>query len=456
MRTQVRNFYRFFFAFIWVVAALLYTLAATAQVRVTSTTEGYQLVRNGQPYYVKGVGGEVHLDYAVSIGANSIRTWGIEHAQEVLDAAQERGLTVMLGLWLQHERHGFDYDNEDKVRRQYLHFKNVIDQYKDHPALLCWGIGNELDLQYTNPKCWDAVQQIAEYAHKVDPNHPTTTVTAGLDSVELHEIMTRVPDLDIYCINTYGDIGGVVQNLQNYGWKGPYMITEWGPNGYWEVDKTKWDVSIEQNSTEKKQVYLERYQKYIDKQPNSLGSYAFLWGGKQEYTETWFGLFSKEDKPTEPIDALEYVFKDQTPALPTPTIKELYIDGMTKHDDVELSGDRFYTARVESYIATTVDNMLPDDQSRLSYRWKILKESTDKKSGGDKEEEADMVNVRIKNKKAPQIEFRSPAKEGAYRLFVTIELGEKQAYANIPFYIKKTKEQTRIVKFKEASMSDFK
>ncbi len=456
MKREVRNFYRFFFAFSLTVAMVFIHVWATAQVEVREHSKlGFQFYKDGKPYYVKGVGGEVQLDYAIKIGANSIRTWGIDDADRVLEEAQEKGLTVMLGLWLQHERHGFDYDNEEKVKRQFLHFKNVVDKYKDHPALLCWGIGNELDLQYTNPNCWDAVQDIAKYIHEVDPNHPTTTVTAGLDSLELHEIMTRIPDLDVYCINTYGDIGGVVEKLERFGWKGPYMITEWGPNGYWEVGKTKWDVSIEQNSTEKKKVYLDRYTKYIADQKNSLGSYAFLWGAKQEYTETWFGLFSKDDKPTEPLDALEYVFTGHQPEKPSPTVKGLYIGDKTKNDNVYLNADEYYDANIDAYIATKVDNFLPDTEGKLSYSWKVLRESTDKKSGGDKEEEASSVGVRIKNKKSKAIQFRAPAEEGAYRLFVTIVLGDKEAYANIPFYVNKSEAQTRFVEFKKASMSDF-
>lgn len=116
----------------------------------------------------------------IAIGANSFRTWGVDNAKQVLDEAHKRGLTVMLGLWLQHERHGFDYDNKMKVKQQLDYFKTVINQYKDHPALLLWGIGNELDLDYTNPNVWYAVQDIAKYAHQVDPNHPTSTVTARL------------------------------------------------------------------------------------------------------------------------------------------------------------------------------------------------------------------------------------------------------------------------------------
>ena len=72
-------------------------------------------MRGGKPYYVNGAGGSVHMDQIVALGGNSLRTWGLEDAVRILDDAQKHGLTVMMGLWLQHERHGFDYSNADRV-----------------------------------------------------------------------------------------------------------------------------------------------------------------------------------------------------------------------------------------------------------------------------------------------------------------------------------------------------
>ncbi|MFZ9455639.1 MAG: glycoside hydrolase family 2 TIM barrel-domain containing protein, partial [Bacteroidia bacterium] len=284
-----------YFALISLIILQMTALRAS-NVKVIKTDTGYTFLLDNQPYYVKGVGGTVHLPLAAKIGANSIRTWGIDDAQKILDEAHKYGLTVMLGMWLQHERHGFDYDNVNNVKNQFNHFKTVVKQFKDHPALLMWGIGNELDLNYSNTNVWYAVQDLAKYIHETDPNHPTSTVTAGLDSMEVQLIKARCPDIDVYCVNTYGDIGNVPSNIQRYGWQGPYMITEWGPNGHWESPTTNWGVSIEQTSTEKRLIYQQRYQNYI--LPNRaycLGSYAFLWGAKQEYTETWYGLFSKDD-----------------------------------------------------------------------------------------------------------------------------------------------------------------
>jgi hypothetical protein len=422
-----------------------------AQTKVVKTHVGYQLLRDGKPYYVKGLGGEVNFDKMVEVGANSLRTWGIDDAQHVLDEAQKRGLTVMLGLWLQHERHGFDYDNSEKVLSQLNHFKSIVDKFKNHPALLLWGVGNELDLNYTNPNCWNAVQDVAKYIHQVDPNHPTSTVTAGLDSLEVGHILKRCPDIDIYCINTYGDIANVPANVLKFGWKGPYMITEWGPNGYWESPKTSWGVSLEQSSTEKRNVYSERYKKYIEPNKNyCLGSYAFLWGAKQEYTETWFGLFSKDNKMTEPIDAIQEVFTDKPIDKPASTIKSFFINNKIATDNIVLKAEGRNQANF------TIE--LPKNMGMPKYKWRIIQESTDKKSGGDKEDEAIEIGGLIKNGKSNVITFLAPKNPGQYRLFVSALYNDKLAYANIPFLVTprdENEKQAKAVQFKYVDMKSF-
>jgi hypothetical protein len=455
MKFNPNLFHRMNIKMTLLLGCCLTALSSWGQVTIQKKENGFTLLRNGQPYYVKGVGGEVNFDKMVSIGANSLRTWGIDNAKEVLDEAHKHGLTVMLGLWLQHERHGFDYDNKMKVKQQLDYFKTVINKFKDHPALLMWGIGNELDLDYTNPNVWYAVQDIANYAHKVDPNHPTSTVTAGLDSLEVAFITSRCPDIDIYCVNTYGDIGNVPANISRFGWKGPYMITEWGPNGHWESPKTSWGVSIEQTSSEKKQSYLERYIKYIE--PNKdycLGSYAFLWGAKQEYTETWYGLFSKDNMPTEPIDALETVFTNKKIDKPAPSIDKFTINQQKANDNIQVKAENKYTAEVILKETGIRSENLP-----VKYRWKILEESTDKKSGGDKEDEASEISGLIKSGPSNnQINFRAPNAEGKYRLFVTVISNGKQAYANIPFLVtprSETDKQSKFIQFKYTNMNSF-
>jgi hypothetical protein len=83
-------------------------------------------------------------------------------------------------------------------------------------------------------------------------------------------------EVDIYGINTYGDIESVKGVLTNGNYTGAYMITEWGPNGHWESPKTIWGMSIEQTSSEKAAVYLKRYQTCIAADSaQCMGSFAF-------------------------------------------------------------------------------------------------------------------------------------------------------------------------------------
>jgi Glycosyl hydrolases family 2, TIM barrel domain len=434
----------------FIILAFLQCIDIQAQTKVQKTANGFELMRNGKPYYVKGVGGQVNFDEMVAVGANSFRTWGIEGADELLEEAQKRNLTVMFGMWMQHERHGFDYSNADKVKQQVDHFKSVVDKYKNSPAILMWGIGNELDLDYSNPACWDAVQEIAKYIHEVDPNHPTSTVTAGLDSLEVAHIKKRCPDIDIYCVNTYGDIGNVPTNIQKFGWNGPYMITEWGPNGHWESPTTSWGVSIEQSSTEKYKVYSERYTKYLEPNKNyCLGSYAFLWGAKQEYTETWYGLFSKENLPTEPVDAIQQAFTGMAIANPSPTIINFNINNKIATDNITIKAEE----KNEAIINVKLD---AKNTKNAKYVWRIMQESTDKKSGGDAEEEAVEIGGLIHKKFGVQnaISFDAPKNEGNYRLFVSVIHNNKIAYSNIPFKVLPRNPNDKQVKFVQFQFKD--
>lgn len=413
----------------WIIFIQLFTCQSQAiKVDVIQKDGKWMLLRKGEPYFIKGAGGDTHLDKLVKCGGNSIRTWSTDNAGEILDKAQENGLTVMLGLWVQHERHGFDYNDVDAVKQQFEKFKEVVLLYKDHPALLLWGIGNEVDLQYTNYKVWDAIQDISVMIHQLDGNHPTTTVTAGLNEKNLKLILEKASDLDFYSVNTYGDLGNINVNLKKFGYTGPYIVTEWGPNGHWEVPKTNWGIPIEQNSHEKALSYFERYNDYIlGDQDHCIGSYVFLWGQKQETTTTWYGMFTREGYPTEVIDYMERVWTGEWPSNRAPSMDSVFLNNLKAGTDIYLTADYKYNARV--YVSD-------EAPSALKIQWEIVPESDDIKSGGDFERAPQPLLGLIKKKKDQMVTFRTPGKEGAFRLFVFVSDREnKVAYANIPFYV---------------------
>jgi len=218
-----------FLSFLTVLLTSLGIMAQAIPVKIEKSEKGYYLTRAGEEFYIRGAGGSEYLDYVLEAGGNSIRTWSASEAGAILDEAHAKGLTVMFGLWVGHERHGFDYNDEKAVQAQFERFKKIVEKYKDHPAILLWGIGNEVDLFYSNTKVWDAIQDIAKMVHELDPNHPTTTVTAGIDSSEISLIKSKAPDIDILSVNTYGEINRVPDIIYKNGWEGPWLISEWGP-----------------------------------------------------------------------------------------------------------------------------------------------------------------------------------------------------------------------------------
>ncbi len=405
----------------------------TAKVRVINTNGKYQLMVNNKSFYIKGAGLEFgNIAGVAQHNGNSFRTWRTENGQqsgkEVLDEAYKNGLMVTMGIEVERERHGFDYNDTIAVKKQFERIKTEVIALKDHPALMIWGIGNELNLRYTNTKVWDAVNDISKMIHEVDPNHLTTTSLAGISKNEITLIKEKCPDLDILSVQMYGDLPDLPKLIREYGWEGPYMVTEWGATGHWEVPKTTWGAPIEENSTLKAANYLKRYKGGIEADSlQCIGSYVFLWGNKQERTPTWYGVYTENGEETESIDVMHYIWNNKWPKNRTPQIESFTIDGKTAYENVIMGAEKSYTASLK---ITDFEN------DAINYSWEILPESVDLQDGGDVEIRPKSVEFVIVNQKNGDITFKSPT-SGAYRLFVYADDGHGHAAtANIPFLVK--------------------
>jgi hypothetical protein len=394
-----------------------------------------RLYVNGKEFFVKGGGCEFgNIEALAKHGANSMRTWRVENGQrsgkDVLDEAQKNGIMVLMGIEVARERHGFDYNDTAQVAEQLQTIKKDIIALKDHPALLAWGIGNELNLRATNYKVWDAVQDIAAMIHKEDPNHPATTMLAGIGKGEVDYIAKNCPDLDFLCVQMYGDIVNLPKRLSDAGYTGPYIVSEWGATGHWEVGLTDWKAPIEQSSTEKAAAIAERYEKAILADTNNcMGSYVFLWGQKQERTPTWYGLFTENGEETEAIDQMHRFWTGSWPENRSPSIIFANLNGKTRFDNITLKpGDE---------CVSLIQAMDPDNDN-LSVRIEILHESTDLKDGGDFETRPEALKELVKQAAPDKVVFNAPEKEGPYRLFIYILDGKNHAATmNFPFMVKK-------------------
>jgi len=429
MKTYLRS------ALIFLVMALLgcQLMAQAVEVTLIKNGDTYSLARNGNPYFIKGAGGQAYLDRLAAYGGNSIRTWGTDtNTIDILDAAHAQGLTVCMGLWVGHQEHGFNYNDEQAVANQLAGFKEMVELYKDHPAVLLWAIGNEVELNVSysnlNLKVWEAINEISEMIHTVDGKHPTLTVTAGLSINKANDIAALAPDLDLIGVNAYGSIGSVHENVEDSNLDLPYVITEWGPNGQWEVQKTAWGAPLEQTSTEKAAIYAERYDEAILAKPDlCLGSYVFLWGDKVEQTPTWFGLFY-EGYETPVVGIMQEKWSGTIRANKAPVIKEINMENKSPNQSIIISKE------TGNKLTLAIDDENPEN---LTYQYIFQPESGNNQMLiDDGAYFLPYIPGLIQDQEGASITFDAPENLNNYRLFVFIMDDHNQiATLNIPFKV---------------------
>ena len=418
-----------FFSLVFAIASTFNALAQASKVEVTKNALGnFELQRNGIPYYIKGAGAKDHFDLLVKSGANSIRVWSTNN-KAFLDSAQHYGLTVTLGLHVRPERSGMNYNDEYAVKGQIEYLKNEVLKYKDHPALLVWGIGNEVDLKYSNFKVWETIEIIANYIKEVDPNHPTMTVIAGVDPSKAYNIKKHCPSVDILGLNVYGSIENAGANLRKFNWDKPYIVSEWGVNGPFEAKKTSWKAKIEPPNGVKADQRKRRYLQLIEKDKElCLGSYCFLWGQKQESTATWHGMFLSNGNPTEAVDVMQYCWTGEWPKSRAPSIKDISLENIGWRKDHILDSSTQATLSIEYNIY---------NNKKVIVEYVLFPEAFSDKIGGDIQKSPDPIEFEIVKKTDTELTFISPNKKGAYRLFAYVknEIGQSSV-ANIPFIVK--------------------
>ena len=370
-------------------------------------------MRGGKPFFVKGVGGDFSKQRLVDIGGNAYRTWGTPSRAE-LDEAQRLGLSVCVGIWLG--------NTPEAIRGAQGQVERVVSEFKDHPAVLMWGIGNEMEnAQPNNPAIWQALDGLAVAAKKIDPNHPTMTVLAemGGGGSKIKMLHQYCPNIDIAGINSYAGCSSVPERYKEAGGTKPYVITEFGPPGQWESPRTAWRASFELNSTEKGEMYRKSWRDAMAGAKGlSLGGFAFLWGNKNEATPTWYGMMLPDGENLGPVEAMQEEWTGKPPANRCPRIKALKVDGET-------------SVAAGTPIKVTVDAADPDGDP-LKYEWVLRGDSRDNRYGGGARAEVDALTNAITKAGGPSAEVKLPG-AGAFRLFVYIHDGHgNAAVGNVP------------------------
>jgi len=419
-------------------AAVAQARADAVRVEVVQTNGGWQLLRAGAPVFIRGAGGSAPLTRLREAGGNSIRTWDTNNLSAVLEQAQKLDLTVCAGLWLRHERDGdnFNYSHPDEVKRQLEIVRQEVLKFKDSPALLVWGLGNEMeDATGDKVEIWQAVNAAARLVKQLDPNHPTMTVIAEMGGNKVVNVHRYCPDIDILGINSYG--GGPTVAARYAGLHGtkPYILAEFGPVGPWETGKTPWGAAYEATSTEKAAWYRKTYLGSVAQQPLCLGSYVFLWGQKQETTATWFGMFLQDGAKIGTVDAMTELWTGQVPAQACPAIQQLRLRAKSEL----VPGETF-----EAELVASDPNGHP-----LQVRWLVQPEQTRQLTAGRAENQLPELTTNILQGGLSHAVVQAPAQPGGYRLFVYVRNDAGAAVANVPFHVSARKSAQRATPLRE-------
>jgi hypothetical protein len=393
----------------------------------------YRLYKNGQPFLVQGGSGYTHMKELAACGGNTIRTWDTTGLQTILDEAGTYHLSVIAGLDLPVSGLLDEFYNDTgKVEKIVSAYRSIVQRYKHHPALLVWCLGNELDFPY-RPKYapfYKAFNKLLNMIHTEDPDHPVTTTLTNFQRRNVVNIKAKVEGLDFISINTFNPLKTLGKDLESFDWfwDDPYLITEWSPEGGWETNVVKWLAPIENTSTKKAELFREFYQTWLPRtDPRFLGSLAFYWGSKEEYTHSWFSIFNEDGYPTEVMEALHDCWKDTVTKHQSVKIQYMLVDEKGAADNLLLSPGSTHHATLLLAAGENSDS--------LRYYWEIVQEDWwgHKKSHWTKPAPEQGL---LSDSTAKQVSFLSPAKEGPYRIFVTVSNSKGFcATANTPFYV---------------------
>jgi hypothetical protein len=241
--------------------------------KVREKPEGTGLVRidreaktlfvDNKPFFIKGVGYHpVGIGYSCTepypigiydrdfpllrdMGFNTIRTWG-EPGEKLIDKAEEYGLKVIAGFWMNSKDDYADPVVRDDIKHK---FEVFIDTYKEKPALLIWAIGNECNLSermHNVAAYYSLCNELAKIAYELEvesyepvyyPYHPVIIVNGQLHNIGMEE--KGADDVQLNYLDAWG-ANLYARSYYAVDWiKDPQNIKEGCKANIFEVYKAK-------------------------------------------------------------------------------------------------------------------------------------------------------------------------------------------------------------------------
>ncbi|MBA3664163.1 MAG: glycosyltransferase [Bacteroidetes bacterium] len=315
----------------------------------------FKLMVHNKPFYIRGVAYNTAHDWRdgnmpltrrrvekdftkiKEMGANTVRRY--DHGifdRNVLNIAKEFDLKVLYGFWFDPK---IDYYKDTvKVNEYIQNITEKVVQYKDHSSVLAWSLGNEtwglLKHRYTKPYLITVrnsyvkmIETIARKIHELDPERAVFSCIEHEEYQlpgEIVALRDGAPSIDAIGINSY--YREQISELNHVAWHfdslRPYLVSEFGPRGYWDPAYTKIkNGSLEEdNNIEKSEWYKEQWSKYILAHKGyNIGGFAYCWHDRMEGSNTWFGLTDFKGRPKPSYYALKELWTNakSSPSLPS-------------------------------------------------------------------------------------------------------------------------------------------
>lgn len=271
--------------------------------------------------------------------ANTIRTWS-NVTPSFLQKANEHGLKVMAGYWVDHN---IDYTFRSPTGAQQRQviingFVSYVNAFKNDPAILMWGLSNENNLKFCDPcvhgqSCDRAAQALGYFQLMNDMAlaakqaegtsfHPVVVIFAEL-TPEVINFIPNMPAVDIIGINSYrgssfdGFPVGTPNLFDQFEANFPnksMIITEFGADAW----NSGGDPAHPENGVEdqiSQAIYISSAWDEIV-QNSTINGGPVNGGVVFHYSDNWNG-YSQRPAGADPNDSCVWVSSDWTPSVVT-------------------------------------------------------------------------------------------------------------------------------------------
>jgi hypothetical protein len=203
------------------------------------------------------------------------------------------------------EGYTWNFDYNVKGDKMVESFIKKIEGIGDHPAILMWGLGNEVHMDEPYLR---VVNRMSLAIHQRFPQHLTslTMINARPDSIAV--VKKFVPDLDVLGIQSYsrGAVRDSIKKTEEL-WGKPFYMSEFNGNGAWNMGKTEWGGELGEPVTRKVRDLKDCYAA-IDASPLCLGSTIFVWGHDMMSNPTYFStLLDPNPSGTKGADSFDHM-----------------------------------------------------------------------------------------------------------------------------------------------------